>query len=147
MSCIIFKIQANDGTYSKGGHRRGFSKNGKTWARASDVSSHLAQLDARGLADYARRGARVVEYDIQQVCTHDIQDWLAGVDERREKRTQAAQVRQDTQRRIELARSIEQKRQELAVLESKQRTQVRHDPDRDRLANPDEFVDQGSPRY
>ncbi len=113
---VIYKIQAADGTFSKGGGSPRFSKSGKTWARASDVSSHLAQLDDYGHAIYRRAQAQIVEFEVEPVEHHAIQDWMIGIVERRDKRNKAAQVREDRQQRMELAQSIEQKQQELAYL-------------------------------
>jgi len=121
-STTIWKIRAADGSFSKGGYSIGphtFSKNGKTWHRASDVTSHLAQLDERSLRQYDSVGAKIVSYEIVPTGDIKIMDWIAAADERRAKRQESAQVRQERIYREQLAQEIERKKKELETLQRK----------------------------
>jgi hypothetical protein len=105
----IWKIRAADGTFSKGGSYVGdrtFSKNGKTWQRASDLTSHLAQLDGRAIAEYNRRGCRIVSYEIVPTGDIKIEEWIVAADERREVRNKSKEAREKAERKAHIAREI-----------------------------------------
>ena len=88
---IIYKIRTKDGLFSRGGCEidgTSFSKRGKIWKRQSDLTLHLAQLDANSLRVYENVGAEVVEYEVteREVSLKRIDQYLTEIQARKEVR-------------------------------------------------------------
>lgn len=88
MSDVFYKIRRDDGLFSTGGTSPYFNEDGKVWHKRGHLSNHLAQFNAHQIrgpkSPYA--GCKIVSYVATPVGSESLDDYLRGVEERRQKR-------------------------------------------------------------
>ena len=109
----LYKIRSNKtGQFSNGGSWPSFTKNGKLWKRACDVSNHFSLLSPHGRQMYKDQDVEIIEYELVETCTNvtSYADWIAATDERKEQKKEAQRRRFEEYQR-------EQRRQEFIKLQ------------------------------
>lgn len=79
----LYKIQNKEtGLFSTGGTLPGWNKNGKTWASRGALSGHLAQFSSLGIRTFYG-DAQIVMVETVVVDTMEVDQYMAGIVERR----------------------------------------------------------------
>jgi hypothetical protein len=84
MITYVYRIQSNDGLFSRGGTHPIFDDKGKVWKRKCDLSCHINRLDPHKLKEYRDKQVRVIRYMVTEEAFEDqsLEEYISKIEGR-----------------------------------------------------------------